>query len=586
MKDNSLDGHRGKVAIGDSGINKQTADRGGKTIGTSNSTRSSSSTVNRVVSGGNAAATAVGSSASLPSASSEIASPAAGAPGATNFDDDYNEWELGIGDLIIDLDADIEKNNEKNGGGATQNGALGPNALGGVGGGAACLPSSGSAQGASTRLAVSGPASSSSPTATENSSGAAVNDSSSNAGGLSCSLTATGQTNLTSSDRATMSNSKSSRLSGGIGSNANATNGGGSNNGANVSVGNSAGALANANSAAAAAVEHQATVDKGLKMKIKRKNVGSKSSEAKHEIVQSDTSKTTPSLASHHQSVEGAGPLNAAVLNSTSTSTPSNATAAISVNATSPVASAEPKSKHSSGKGRGGSHRDKKEKSRDKEKDKNKSAPANSMDANGVTGNSSSTCNLPSGCGATVPGTGTTVVKMNAAGIPLPNSSNALANLSSQQPNVGVSCLGTLAQHNGASVSAAGASATGIVISGAQPLGAPASSNVNHQEQIVGGSVGVTNCGGGVTGLNGPSSAMPSGSVVSSIPNLTVKLEKYGSPASSAAGMGVSVGGGANVTCPPTNCSVISKNDELPKSPPVKRMKIERVDRVRDELRA
>lgn len=28
------------------------------------------------------------------------------------FDDDYNEWELGIGDLIIDLDADIEKSND------------------------------------------------------------------------------------------------------------------------------------------------------------------------------------------------------------------------------------------------------------------------------------------------------------------------------------------------------------------------------------------------------------------------------------------------------------------------------------------
>lgn len=34
-----------------------------------------------------------------------------GAP-AGGFDDDYNEWELGIGDLIIDLDADIEKSND------------------------------------------------------------------------------------------------------------------------------------------------------------------------------------------------------------------------------------------------------------------------------------------------------------------------------------------------------------------------------------------------------------------------------------------------------------------------------------------
>ncbi|KAK8779462.1 hypothetical protein V5799_019197 [Amblyomma americanum] len=36
----------------------------------------------------------------------------AAAPSGGGFDDDYNEWELGIGDLIIDLDADIEKSND------------------------------------------------------------------------------------------------------------------------------------------------------------------------------------------------------------------------------------------------------------------------------------------------------------------------------------------------------------------------------------------------------------------------------------------------------------------------------------------
>lgn len=35
---------------------------------------------------------------------------------ATNFEYDDNEWDIGIGDLIIDLDADIEKTNEKAGG--------------------------------------------------------------------------------------------------------------------------------------------------------------------------------------------------------------------------------------------------------------------------------------------------------------------------------------------------------------------------------------------------------------------------------------------------------------------------------------
>lgn len=38
-------------------------------------------------------------------------------------------------------------------------------------------------------------------------------------------------------------------------------------------------------------VEHQATVDKGLKMKIKRKSVGAKTADSKHEIVKSEGSK-------------------------------------------------------------------------------------------------------------------------------------------------------------------------------------------------------------------------------------------------------------------------------------------------------
>ena len=37
-----------------------------------------------------------------------------GAPGA-NFEYEDNEWDVGIGDLIIDLDADIEKNNDSSG---------------------------------------------------------------------------------------------------------------------------------------------------------------------------------------------------------------------------------------------------------------------------------------------------------------------------------------------------------------------------------------------------------------------------------------------------------------------------------------
>lgn len=41
---------------------------------------------------------------------------ATAAKAETNFEYDDNEWDIGIGDLIIDLDADIEKTNEKTGG--------------------------------------------------------------------------------------------------------------------------------------------------------------------------------------------------------------------------------------------------------------------------------------------------------------------------------------------------------------------------------------------------------------------------------------------------------------------------------------
>lgn len=48
-----------------------------------------------------------------------------------NFEYDDNEWDIGIGNLIIDLDADIEKTNEAGGGMATnaaQQATAGPGA--------------------------------------------------------------------------------------------------------------------------------------------------------------------------------------------------------------------------------------------------------------------------------------------------------------------------------------------------------------------------------------------------------------------------------------------------------------------------
>lgn len=97
--------------------------------------------------------------------------PTSGGGGGGNFEYDDNEWDIGIGDLIIDLDADIEKTNEQ--------------------------PMAANAAGAQA-------------------------------------------------------------------------------------------AKATATATAKMAVEHSATVDKGLKMKIKRTKPGTKTSEAKHEIVKSN----------------------------------------------------------------------------------------------------------------------------------------------------------------------------------------------------------------------------------------------------------------------------------------------------------
>ncbi|XP_050515131.1 uncharacterized protein LOC126890314 [Diabrotica virgifera virgifera] len=49
-------------------------------------------------------------------------------PTNSNFEYDDNEWDIGIGDLIIDLDADIEKTNDQSGGMAANAGSGGPQA--------------------------------------------------------------------------------------------------------------------------------------------------------------------------------------------------------------------------------------------------------------------------------------------------------------------------------------------------------------------------------------------------------------------------------------------------------------------------
>ncbi|XP_067122655.1 zinc finger protein 608-like isoform X1 [Centruroides vittatus] len=350
MKDNLLDGHRGKVAT---------------------------------------------NVTSTPTASGKT--EVVGGPGPTNFDDDYNEWELGIGDLIIDLDADIEKNNDK---------------YHGIGDGSVTFGL------LTTNCDLTGTTSS---------------------------MSSTKQSRMTGNSNSSSSSSSSSNSSSGSGGAGGAGSGGG---GAGAG---GAGAAGNG-----ATVEHQATVDKGLKMKIKRKNVGSKFSEAKHEIVQSDTK------VAHQPASEAGG---------------------AAPNCVQVAAPAEPKSKHSSGKGRSAGHREKKEKNKDKSNNKA------GADVNGVAGNA----------------------------------------------------------HGAVSASIKLSGTNGGAASGAQ-------GPTSHAASAPGANASAASCDGVVSAGNCLPSIMPS---------LTVKLEtKYSSL--------------------PANSTVLLKPEDLPKSPPPKRVRVDKADPMRD----
>ena len=313
MKDNSLDGHRGKVALSDI---------------TRNATTTSSSSNN------NSSSVVVKCELKSPPQASTTSTANDGSA-ATNFDDDYNEWELGIGDLIIDLDADIEKTNERNGISSQQHHNTHHSQQNGT--------------------AVPSPSS-------------VVNDSPTSATTFNFlgSQTPCNNSNLA----AAMSNSKTPRLSGNSGVSAGAT----SSTGTGVTTTGSSNSGASVQGSGT--FEHQATVDKGLKMKIKRKTVGSKYSEAKHEIVQSDTKSSGASSHQHSENSNSNNNSNNCASNSSSNS-PANCSEA-------------PKSKHSSSKGRTSSHREKKEKNRDKEKStsarSNTTSSTSSTEMNGVLG--------------------------------------------------------------------------------------------------------------------------------------------------------------------------------------------------------
>ncbi|XP_054159148.1 zinc finger protein 608-like isoform X2 [Oppia nitens] len=273
-------------------------------------------------------------------------------PIATNFDDDYNEWELGIGDLIIDLDADIERQtNDKSGQSVANTKTL---------------------QTKNCDSSVSG----------------LTDHFINNKSGLEVSKLSAG--NINSATKAMSTNSKSRTglantspiSSGNMSSSASLQPHGhhhhhhhhhhhssGSSNSSSSST-STTGSLSSTPSVAPS-VEHSAIVDKGLKMKIKRKNIGGKSCETKHEIVSSDISSTKYVLSRDSNS-------GTASVNSNIGSTADH--------------NQDSKSSKHSNKGKS-SHKDKKDKNRDKDrdkerdKDKDKPSSGSANSANSINNN-------------------------------------------------------------------------------------------------------------------------------------------------------------------------------------------------------
>ncbi|XP_022913937.2 zinc finger protein 608 isoform X1 [Onthophagus taurus] len=239
-----------------------------------------------------------------------------------NFEYDDNEWDIGIGDLIIDLDADIEKTNEGNNNNSinsnSSGGGLTPSSVTGVGGN--LVP---------------------------------------------------GTTTLCGDQQHHQVNALQ----------------------ATTVMATSANPNTSTKNAAKMAIEHSATVDKGLKMKIKRTKPGTKSSEAKHEIVKSNeqngTTDTTDIITggggggkgtsgtSGNTTTSGKHPPPNSINASGGISSLSNSSSSNSQNSNSSSSSSSANSTSGSGSGNkrsSGGHR--RDKARDKHSEKQQAAAA------------------------------------------------------------------------------------------------------------------------------------------------------------------------------------------------------------------
>uniref|UniRef100_A0A336KAU8 CSON004388 protein n=1 Tax=Culicoides sonorensis TaxID=179676 RepID=A0A336KAU8_CULSO len=354
----------------------------------------------------------------------------------TNFEDYDNEWDVGIGDLIIDLDADIEKSTQQNSQSSSSSSASN-NSSSNL---QTPLPKSGnlgtkvtnknnnnnnntnkprettnqsdplaipktlinlkSAAANSVNIAgkdqkkISGSSantvnstSAGTTVATNKSIKVSVNETGSSGTKLGTSTTTTKHNYHHShhhhhhkSDTSSSSSIKSETLSSSTLSTSEKMSSIGGTSGNNKTAGKL--------TATASAVDHQATLDKGLKMKIKRTKPGTKTSEAKHEIVKAEQNGAASGLDSDTNSSSGGSSNGKKQQQQNTLPVPAVGSLVVPVTPNSVGTTTTPQSN----KRGSSSHR------RDKQKDKKEKSDHNSTNPSNITTSTSSptTCNCPS----------------------------------------------------------------------------------------------------------------------------------------------------------------------------------------------
>lgn len=213
----------------------------------------------------------------------------------TNFEDYDNEWDVGIGHLIIDLDADIEKSTQQN------NQSVGTAGLQQLSTNLQTKVSSGKTNTENDPLAIPKTLAQKSVTKLEQ----VYSPSKSQAPGPSVTLSQPTTTKAIVNDSQggvkhhhhhhhhshhhKQNKESTTSLTEKMSSNS------------STSSSKSAGKITTT------AVDHQATLDKGLKMKIKRTKPGTKTSEAKHEIVKAEQNGAASGVDSDTNASTGSG---------------------------------------------------------------------------------------------------------------------------------------------------------------------------------------------------------------------------------------------------------------------------------------